>query len=80
MAKEDEDILAYLRGRGQGFNPYAAGGKNYGAKGAPNVGPVDKLGYRERDATANAKRNAVLRRMKANRKRNYMDPDSLRGF
>lgn len=81
MARTDEDLLAYLRGaKGHNsFNPYAAGNKQYGAKGAPNVGPVDKLGYRERDAKAKSKRSAVLRRLKARKKKNYMSPDSLRG-
>lgn len=62
----------YAYGAG-GANPYAAGNKYYGAgRSAPNVGPVaDKQGYVERDAKARAKRNAMLRRLKAGQRGNY---------
>lgn len=46
--------------------PYAVGNKIYGGgRSAPNIGPVDRLGYRERDAVSGARRDAVLRRLKA---------------
>lgn len=74
----NESFLDYLMGRGMGFNPYAAGKKKYGNKSAPNVGPVDKSGYRERDARAKAHREALLRRLKAGQQKRYMSPDYLR--
>lgn len=76
----NQDFLEYLRGRGMSFNPYSAGEKRYGSgRTSPNIGPVDKLGYRERDAKAGVSRNAMLRRLKARQQNRYMDPDSLRG-
>lgn len=47
------------------FNPYSAGNKQYGLKGAPNIGPVDKLGYKERDLKKKAMLAAIKRRMAA---------------
>jgi hypothetical protein len=46
------------------FNPYAAGKKHYGTgRSMPTAGKVgDMLGYRERDAKANARRDALIRR------------------
>jgi hypothetical protein len=59
--------------------PYLVGDKLYGAgRSNPTMGPVDKLGYRERDAKASSRRNALLRQMKANVKGDYMSADSLR--
>ena len=53
-------------GNRQAASSYAAGRKMYGAgRDAPNIGPVDKLGYRERDGKLAARRNAVLRRIQA---------------
>lgn len=48
------------------FNPYAAGGKRYGAgRSMPNIGPVaHPQGYAERDNKAQARKGAILRRMK----------------
>lgn len=48
------------------FNPYAAGNKRYGAgRPMPNLGPVaSPQGYDERDNRAEARKNAILRRMK----------------
>lgn len=58
------------------FNPYAAGIKHYGSgRSFPTMGMVDKLGYRERDL-----QSAVLRRLKAMQKGNYMNPDALRSL
>lgn len=66
------------------FNPYAAGRKVYGAvRDAPNIGPVDKLGYRERDLEAKAKKRAVMRAMKSRQKKpnaQIMQPDVLRSI
>ena len=51
--------------RKSGFNPYAAGNKVYGMiRDAPNIGPVDKMGYKERDARARLRKQAVSRRLK----------------
>lgn len=59
--------------------PYAVGNKIYGGgRSFPNIGPVDKLGYRERDAKSRARRDAILRRMKARMNAKYASPDSLR--
>jgi hypothetical protein len=61
------------------FNPYAAGAKVYGAgRSNPTSGPVDKLGYRQRDLATRARRNAILRRMKAMQSGKFMSPDYLR--
>lgn len=79
----NQDFLAYLQGRGQSFNNYAAGKRRYGSglRDAPNIGPSDPIGYRERDATAAARRNAMLRRLKAAQQGKfmssaYLSPDS----
>lgn len=62
------------------FNSYAAGNKVYaGSRSNPTSGPVDPLGYKERDLATRAKRNALLRRLKANNAGNFMSPDSLGG-
>lgn len=59
--------------------PYLVGNKIYGGgRSFPTMGPVDKLGYVERDAKATARRSALLRQMKANAKGDYMSADSLR--
>lgn len=59
-------------------NPYAAGKKRYGVSGrdAPNIGPSDPTGYKERDAKAGARRNAVLRRLKAQQKGAYASQEA----
>ena len=74
------------------FNPYSAGSKTYGGgRPMPTVGPVDPIGYKQRDAskvTANTAlqaqqntndRNAALRRLKANQKGNYFPTDPQKG-
>lgn len=61
------------------YNPYAVGGKIYGAgRSFPTSGPVDKFGYRERDLKYKARRNALLRRMKAKQKGRLMSADAMR--
>lgn len=53
---------------GGGFNPYAAGKKHYGAgRPMPTVGRVqDKVGYGIRDGKAQARRDALIRRLGRN--------------
>jgi hypothetical protein len=78
----DGNFLAYMVGRGQQFQAYGAGKKRYGMSGrsAPNIGPVgDKSGYRQRDADARIRRNAMLARLQAGQRgdfmsKNYLDP------
>lgn len=66
--------------RAYDFNSYAAGNKVYGGgRNNPTSGPVDKLGYRERDAIIRARRNALLRRLKATVAKNYNSRDYLGG-
>jgi len=77
------DLMTYLLGSatgGGGFKPYAAGNKVYGGgRSAPNIGPVDPLGYRERDAKTVAQRNALLSRLKAQQSGNFFSSNWLRG-
>jgi len=61
------------------YNPYAAGAKTYGfMRDAPNIGPSNPMGYRERDAKHRTRRNAVLRRMKKENAGQYAHPDFMR--
>lgn len=61
-------------------NKYAAGKPVYnGSTTAPQRGPgLDPLGYADRDRRARVRRNAVLRRMKAQNTKNFNYPDWLR--
>lgn len=70
----------YSVGASTGFNPYGAGEKRYGASGRsmPTVGPVDKSGYKERDARIRARRNALLQQMQATQAGQFMNPAALR--
>lgn len=62
------------------YNSYAAGNKVYGfGRSNPTSGPVDKTGYRERDLATRARRNALLRRLKAGAAGNFMSQDWLGG-
>lgn len=62
--------------QGKQHLPYAAGDKIYGGgRDAPNIGPVDPTGHNERDLKYQARRSALLRRMQAVRKGQYMSPD-----
>jgi len=71
--------MAYSPRSTSGAAPYAVGNKIYGGgRSFPTMGPVDKLGYRERDAKTKARRSAILRRMKANSNAKYASADSLR--
>lgn len=74
-------MSAYISRKTISMNPYSAGNKIYGGgRSFPTSGPVDPLGYRERDLETKAKRNAVLRRLKNNTKGNFASSDSLRGI
>jgi hypothetical protein len=71
--------MAYVSKQNSGINPYAAGNKIYGGgRSFPTMGPVDPMGYRERDNKASARRNAVLRRLKANQSGKYASADAIR--
>jgi hypothetical protein len=62
--------------QGQQYLPYAAGNKIYGGgRDAPNLGPVDPMGHRERDLKYQARRDAMLRRLKALKNANYASSD-----
>lgn len=62
--------------QGKQYLPYAAGNKIYGGgRDAPNIGPVDPTGYRERDLKYQARRSAMLRRLKAVKSGNYNSAD-----
>lgn len=72
--------MAYTPKATYDFNPYAVGNKIYGGgRSFPTSGPVDPQGYRERDLQTKARRNALLRRMKAQQSGNYLSADYLRG-
>lgn len=80
MANDDNNFLRYLQGSVQTFNPYGAGQKLYGSgRSAPNIGPTNSPeGYYTRDRKAKARRNAMLRKMKADQSGRRMNPDWLR--
>ncbi len=74
-------LLAIQTKYAGGFQPYGAGDKRYGASGrdAPNIGPTSNIqGYRERDLTAKAKRNYMLKALKAKKKGSFGSPEALR--
>ncbi len=72
-------MAAYITRQTSEMAPYLVGNKVYGGgRSFPTMGPVDKLGYMERDAKAKARRNAMLRRMKAVNKGNYANPEAWR--
>lgn len=64
---------------GGGFNEYAVGRKHYGGgRGFPTMGPVDPTGYRERDRIAKARREAMLKRLRAGFGQNFASAAYLR--
>lgn len=66
---------------GKQFLPYAAGDKIYGGgRDAPNIGPVDPMGYKERDGKYAARRAAMLRRLKSTQNGNFASADANRMF
>lgn len=78
---EDPNFLKYLNsGRRQTFNPFSAGGKVYGSgRSAPNIGPTrSPEGYAERDRKGVARRNAMLKRLKAGQRGRLITPEYLR--
>jgi hypothetical protein len=61
------------------FNKYAAGNKIYGGgRSAPNIGPVDPMGYKERDAKRRLQRNIALRKLKAKKEKRPFSADAMR--
>lgn len=67
-------------GKAYDFNSYSAGNKVYGGgRSFPTMGPVDKMGYRERDLAVRSRRNALLRRIKAGAQNKYMSSAWLGG-
>lgn len=66
-------------GNGGGFNKLSAGDKQYGlGRSNPTMGPVDKTGYINRDATLKARRNAILRQLISSKPGEYLQPGSIR--
>ena len=60
------------------FNPYGAGKKTYGGgRSAPNIGPVDPLGYKERDARK-LRQNAALQKLMAMKNKDFFSADNMR--
>ena len=53
--------------RATGFNAFAVGNKKYGpGRSSPNLGPTSNLeGYRERNLTIDARKAAIMRRLKS---------------
>lgn len=71
--------MAYVSRRDSGFNPYSVGNKVYGSgRFFPTSGPVDKAGYRERDAKHKARQQAILNRMKALNTNKIISADAMR--
>lgn len=66
---------------GSGFNSYAAGKKHYGGgRSQPNIGPVSPtglMGYMNRDQEVKARKDAIMRRLKAQQMGNPMNPNIL---
>lgn len=64
-----------------GFNSYAAGSKRYGSgRSMPNIGPVSgqgQMGYNLRDQKAQARKTAIMRRLKGQMGGNPMSPSIL---
>lgn len=61
------------------YRRYGVGDKVYGGgRSNPTMGPVDRLGYEERDAKHKLRRNAVLRRLQAMSSGKYASADALR--
>lgn len=76
----DPNFMRYLdSGARQGFNPFGVGNKVYGSgRSAPNIGPTSSPeGYIERDKKGSARRNAMLRRLKAMQRGRFMSSDYL---
>lgn len=72
--------MAYFKRDQAHIAPYSVGNRVYGGgRSFPTSGPVsDKSGYRERDLKYQARRNAVLRKMKAMQSGKNASADALR--
>lgn len=71
--------MAYFSRETADIIPYSVGNRIYGGgRSSPNIGPVDRMGYAERDATAAARRNAILRRMQSLQGGKFASADALR--
>lgn len=71
--------MAYFQKAQANIIPYSVGNRVYGGGRAfPTSGPVDPSGYRERDLTAAARRDAILRRLKATQSGKFASADAQR--
>jgi hypothetical protein len=67
--------------QGKQYLPYAVGDKIYGGgRDAPNIGPVNPLGYRDRDLKYQARRTALLRRLQSVQSGDYASADAQRSI
>lgn len=66
---------------GGGYNRYGVGAKAYGGgRPFPTNGRVDPTGYRERDMKEKARRDAMLKKMRAGFQKNYGSAGWLRNL
>lgn len=73
-------MTGYGQSKPDAYTPYAAGYKMYGGgRSNPTNGPVDKAGYQQRDILNRAKRDALLRRMKAEQSGDYASSAFMNG-
>jgi len=64
--------------RTRGFNSYSAGNKIYGGgRSNPTSGPVDKMGYRERDMKHKARKQAIMNRLRAKKQGRLISSEYL---
>lgn len=71
--------MAYFSREQANIIPYSVGNRVYGGGSPqPTLGPVDPSGYRERDLQTAARRDAILRRMKAQQSGKFASADALR--
>lgn len=71
--------MAYFKRDQAHIAPYSVGNRVYGGgRPFPTSGPVDKSGYRERDLKYQARRNVILRKMKAQQSGKNASADALR--
>lgn len=71
--------MAYFSREQANIVPYSVGNRIYGGgRPFPTMGPVDPMGYRERDLQTSARRDAVLRKLKAVQSGKFASADALR--
>jgi hypothetical protein len=71
--------MAYFSRETANIVPYAVGNRIYGGgRPFPTIGPVDPLGYKERDLQTSARRDAALRKLKALQSGKFAGADALR--